>query len=267
MKTLPLLLVLLLLNCAVLLGQLQRAPAPQQRQPAMQKGRQVLFDFREDHVSKSPRITAATQRLVLSKVFRRYLTDQDKCSQDFTPSGDDYLASARKAGQLAPSVSESVTGSFTAPGQKETAYVIFTNECGASHADNYGSKRVAIFSGQQLVADVDADFKSQIIRKTDLNSDGVDELLLTSGDMAQGTLIEMAALVEFKNNRMHVIEDFGTVVEDSCASGFPGSSSKASVLSISDLEPGKMPKLRIDNYVASCRNTKRWRFLSTGKMQ
>lgn len=260
MKVLPLSIVLLLLSSAVLLAQ-------QQRQPVMQKGRQVLFDFREDRTSKSPRISAATQRLVLSRVFRRYLTDADKCSQDFAGGGDDYLSAARKAGQVVPSISDSVTGSFTAPGQTETAYVILTGECGASHADNYGSKRVAILSGQQLVADVDADFKSQIIRKTDLNSDGVDELLLTSGDMAQGTLIEMAALVEFKSGRMRVIEDFGTVVEDSCASGFPGSSAKASVLSITDLEPGRMPKLRIDNYVASCRNTKRWRFLSTGKMQ
>ncbi len=244
--------------CAVLLGQ---------QQPAMQKGKQVLFDFREERATKSPRITAATQRMVLSKVFRKYLTDSTKCSQDFAGGGGDYLSEARKAGQIAPLVSESVTGSFTAPGQTQTAYVIYTNECGASHADNYGSKRLAIFSGQQLVADVDSDFMSGILRKTDLNSDGIDELLMTSGDMAQGTLIQMATLVEFKNGRRHAIEEFGTVVEDSCASGFPGASSKASVLTMSDFEPGKMPKLKMDNYVASCKNAKRWRFLSTGKMQ
>ena len=58
-----------------------------------------------------------------------------------------------------------------------------------------------------------------------------------------------------------------TVVEDTCGAGFQGSSSKASVLSMSNFEPGKMPKLRIDNYVSPCRDTKRWRFLSTGKMQ
>ena len=259
MKTVPLLLVLLLLSSVL--------SAQQQRPPLMQKGRQVLFDFRADRADKSPRIPPATQRLVLSKVFPKYLSDESKCSRDFQPSGDDYLASARNAGQIVPSIADAVTGSFTAPGKTETAYVILTGECNASHAENYGSKRVAIFSGQQLVADVDADFKSHIVRKTDLNSDGVDELLMTSGDMAQGTFIEMAVLVEFKNGRRHVIEDFGTVVEDSCASGFPGSSARASVLSISDLEPGKMPKLRIDNYVSSCRTVKRWRLLSTGKMQ
>ena len=252
MKTLPLFLVMVLLSA---------------QQPVIQKGRQVLFDFRQDRTGKSAPITAATQRMVLSKVFRKYLTDENKCRQDFAGGGGDYLAAARRAGQIIPAIADSVTGSFTAPGQVQTAYVIFTSECGATHADNFGTKRVAIFSGQQLVADVDSDFMSAFVRKTDLDGDGVDELLMTTGDMAQGTLIQMATLVEFKNGRRRVIEEFGTVVEDSCASGFPASSSKASVLSMSDFAPGKMPKLRIDNYVASCRNAKRWRFLSTGKMQ
>lgn len=258
MKVFPLLLLLFIGSIA--------AVAQQQNEPLMQKGRQVLFDFRKDHVSSTPKITAATQRMVLSKVFRKYLTDGDKCSHPVDASGDDFLAAARRAGQIVPSISDMATGSFTAPGQTQTAYVIFVGECNASHAENFGSKRVAIFSGQQLVADVDVDFRGSIVRKTDLNSDGVDELLMTTGDMAQGTVVEMAGLLEFRNGRVRVIEDFGTVVEDSCASGMSGSSSKASVLSITDLEPGKMPKLRMDNYVASCRNAKRWRFLSTGKM-
>ena len=260
MKTLPLFLALLMLSSAVLWAQ-------QPQVPSMQKGKQILFDFRQDRTGKSTRIPAATQRMVLSKVFRRYLTDDKKCAADFAQTEDSYLASARKAGQIVPTIGDSVTGSFTATGQNQTAYVIWTYECGASHADNYGSKRVAIFSGQQLVADLDADFKSGIVRKTDLNSDGIDELLMTNGDMAQGVVIEVAALVEFRNGRMRVVEDFGTVVEDSCGAAFSGSSSKASVLSMTDFEPGKMPKLRIDNYVSPCRDVKRWRFLSTGKMQ
>ena len=259
MKTLPLFLLLVALTATVLLAQ-------EQGRLSLQKGRQVLFDFRKENTRKAPKVTPATERMVLSKVFRKYLTDENKCSSDFV-RGDDYLASARKAGQIVPAIGDSETGSFTAPGQTQTAYVIYSYECGASHAENYGSKRIAIFSGQQLVADIDNDFNGSIVRKTDLNSDGIDELLVSAGDMAQGTVIQAAELVEFKDGRRRVIQDFGTVVEDSCGSGSQGSSSKASVLSISDVEPGKMPKVRIDNYVAGCGNTKRWRFLSTGKMQ
>ncbi len=235
--------------------------------PALEKQTQILFDFRVERRSAPPRIPLETQRTVLSKVFRKYLTEESRCSPQFDArSSTNPLKAARNAGQIVPAIVDVASGSFTAPGQIQTAYVISVSECNASHADNFGTKRVAIFSGQQLIADLDVDFKSSIVRKTDLNSDGVDELLMTSGDMNQGILIEMAALLSFQNGRVRVIEDFGIVTEDSCASGMSGSSSKASVVSISDVVPGLMPRLKMDNYVAGCRKPKRWRFLSTGKM-
>jgi len=243
------------------------APAVAQA-PMMQKDRQVLFDFRNNDESAPPKIANATERMVLSKVFRRYLTDANRCSSQFDASdGPDPLAAARNVGQIVPSITDIETGSFTARGQTQTAYVISVNECNASHADNFGTKRVAIFSGQQLVADVDADFMMSIVKKTDLNSDGVDELLMISGDMAQGTVTEMAVLVSFQNGRRRVIQDFGSVVEDSCASGMPGSTSDASVLYISDVVPGNMPKITQENYTSSCRRTKRWRLVSRGKKE
>jgi hypothetical protein len=234
--------------------------------PVMRKDRQVLFDFRVENEASSARITAATQRMVLSKVFRKYLTDANRCNFQ-GDAGDDYLAAARKAGQIVPSISDVETGSFTAPEQRQTLYVIDVSECNASHADNFGTKRVAIFSGQQLVADVDADFARNVIKKTDLNSDGVDELLMTTGDMAQGTLTEMATLVSFQNGRRHVIQDFGSVVLDSCASGFPDSTSEASVIYISEVAPGSMPKITQENYSSKCTKTKRWRLVSRGKKE
>jgi len=243
MKTFPLLLVLLLATTAFA----QPRPKPT-----------VLFDFRNDQVITQPKISAATQREVLSKVFRRYLTDANKCKANFE-GGEDFLASARRAGQIVPQIAEVATGSFTAAGQNETAYVIFVNECNASHADNFGSKRVAIFSGVKLVADVDVDFRGSIALKTDLDFDGINELLMTSGDMAQGELIAMAALLSFQNGRMRVIQDFGTVVDDSCATAMPGSTTKAAVLTVLSAAPGQMPKVRADNFVAGCTKVKRWR--------
>lgn len=238
------------------------------QKPGLKKDRQVLMDFRTDSNVAETKIPTATQRAVLSKVFRRYLSDSSRCSSQFDAgNAADRLAAARRAGQIVPSIADMATGSFTAAGQTQTLYVIAVNECNASHADNFGTKRVAIFSGQQLIADLDVDFKSRIVRKTDLNNDGINELLMASGYMGQGTFTEMAALLSFQNGRLNVIHEFGSVVEDSCASGFPGSSSQASVLYISDSVPGNMPKLTMDNYEASCRNNKRWRFVSRGKRQ
>ena len=260
MKTIILCLALISIAVA------QKPALQKAQQPALQKDRQVLFDFRVEDESTPAKIAPATQRMVLSKVFRKYLTDANRCNFQ-GELADDYLAAARKAGQMVPSISDVETGSFTAPGQSQTLYIIDVSECNASHADNFGTKRVAIFSGQQLVADVDADFARNVIKKTDLNSDGIDELLMTTGDMAQGTLTEMATLVSFQNGRRQVIQDFGAVVEDSCASGFPSSSSEASVIYIADVVPGAMPKITQENYSSACRKTKRWKLVSRGKRQ
>src|ERR1051325_7898791 len=201
------------------------------QRPSAQKTRDVLFDFRKGRPASAVKIPVATQRAVLSKVFRRYLTDQNKCRSEFPGSNaEDYLAAARKAGMIVPSITDAVTGSFTAAGQTQTAYLISVAECNASHADNFGTSRLAIFSGQQLVADVDTDFMSSIVRKTDLDGNGIDELLIKSSYMGQGNLTEMATLATCENGRRRVLNDFGSVVEDSCASEMPGSDSKASVL-------------------------------------
>lgn len=227
---------------------------------------EVLFDFRINRLERPNIIPMATQRRVLTQVFGKYLANENSCRADFDPGdASNYLEAARKAGQIVPTVVDMATGSFTGPLQEQTAYVISVGECGASHADNFGSKRVAIFSGQRLVANVDVDFRSSILRKIDLNGDGVDELLMTTGDMNQGIVIETAALLGFQNGRKRVIEDFGTVIEDSCASLMPGSGATAAVISVISAGNGRMPKFRIDNYGSSCRKVKRWRKVSTGK--
>jgi len=261
MKTIALILSTIALACTGLVAQKQTTRP-------LRKPKQILFDFRVAQTSDTPKIPLATQRNVLTKVFRKYLTDESKCNPKFDAGSEtDSLKAARQAGQIVPSILDMATGSFTVTGRPETLYVISASECNASHADNFGTKRVAIFAGQQLIANVDADFKSSIVAKTDLNGDGLDELLMTGGDMNQGILIEIAALIDFQNGRLQVIEDLGTVMEDACASGIPGSSSKASVVSFSDVAPGKMPRLRIENYETSCRKAKRWKLVSTGKMQ
>jgi hypothetical protein len=245
----------LLLLTAISLGQTSAAAT-----------KRLLFDFRTEKRTSPAKVGPGLRKTLLTKVFRRYLTDDSRCKSDFDASGGDYLSAARKAGQFVPSIVDFAFGSLTAAGKTEFAYLISVGECNASHADNYGSKRIAIFSGQELVANFDVNFNSSILRKTDLNGDGINELLLSTADMAQGTLVETAALYSFEKGKASVIEDFGQVTEDSCASGMPGSETKAVVVEIGVAAPGKMPKFKIDNYVSPCRNVKRWRFVSTGKL-
>src|SRR6476646_403329 len=74
--------------------------------------KQVLVDFRQDETKTPPKITPATQKFVLSRVFRKYLTDDHKCNPNFDGNGtDDYLRAARNAGQIVPAIVDSVDGS------------------------------------------------------------------------------------------------------------------------------------------------------------
>ena len=243
------------------------SPAVAQK-PPLQTARQILVDFRKERHIPPPKISAATERTVLSKMFRRYLKDQNQCNQNFNAGNNsDHLAAARRAGEIVPSIYNVATGSFTAAGQQQTLYLVSVSECNASHADAFGTKRVAIFNGQQLVADLDVNFKDNIVVKTDLNGDGIDELLLSSVDQHQGIVEQMATLVSFPDRRVQVVHDFGLIVEDSCASLMTSSASKASVLYATPGAPGTMPKFTMENYQAGCNKNRRWRLISRGKMQ
>ncbi len=233
-----------------------------------QAGRPKLFDFRTATRNNPPRITAAANKKVLSAVFPKYLSDTRYCKEDVDTSGaDDYLAAMRKAGQIVPAILDLATGSFTVAGEEQIAYVISVGECNASHADNFGSKRLAIFAGNRLVVNADLDFKSGILKKTDLDANGIDELLLLGGDMNQGILIETAALVAVRNRQLTVIQDFKKVFEDSCASLLRGSGIDASVIFLGPARIGQLPALQVENYRAGCGRTKRWRFKSKGIME
>ena len=73
-------------------------------------------------------------------------------------------------------VTGSADGAFTAAGTKQTAYLIDTQY--GSHADNFGPKYLAIFNGNEYVADYPVKDHSLILKAVDLNRDGINELLL-----------------------------------------------------------------------------------------
>ena len=236
-------------------------------QVAAQTNREKLFDFKLVTRNNPPSTTAAASKRVLSSVFAKYLSDARFCKEDVDRSGaEDYLAAMRKAGQIVPAILDWVTGSFTAAGQEQIAFIISVGECNASHADNFGSKRLAIFAGNKLVLDVDAEFKSAILKKTDLDGNGVNELLLMGGDMNQGILVETAALYEVRGKKLVNIKDFQKVFEDSCASLIRGSGVEASVIFLAPGRRGQMPALQVENYRTGCGRTKRWRLMSKGVM-
>jgi len=235
-------------------------------QVAAQTNRDKLFDFRSEARNNPPRITSAANKKVLTAVFPRHLSDARFCKDIDTSGAEDYLAAMRKAGQVVPAILDLTTGSFTARGEQQSAFLISVGECNASHADNFGSKRLAIFNGDKLILNVDAEFKSGILAKTDFDANGINELLLYGGDMNQGILTETAALYEIRNRKLVNLKDFQKVYENSCATLARGSAMLASVIFIAPIRSDRMPDCPVENYRSPCTQNRRWRLISKGVM-
>ncbi len=246
------------------------------RQPlssiALAGANNVLWDFRKTSSSAPPNLTDEAKRRILSIVFRSYLTDANQCQSIDGEAGDDFLAEQRAAGQFVPEIVSSASGAFTAPNLQQTAYLIEVGECNASHADNYGTKRLVIFNGQNLVANIDAELNRSILSPFDINADGINELLLSGGDMHMGINLGWGTLLDFNNNRPRVIRKFERVYEDSCESERRGSSALASLILYAPTGKGRMPEIRVDWYRAPCAQgdadpkPEDFKYVASGKM-
>ena len=89
--------------------------------------KETLYDFRANNKTTPVKIPPATQKMVLSKVFRKYLSDSAKCNPQFEANGsDNYLAAARKAGQIAPSIIDSTTWQLYSSGSDSNCVSYFS---------------------------------------------------------------------------------------------------------------------------------------------
>lgn len=175
----------------------------------------VIFDPRlpnsdarvTDHVEK------AEAGAVLSALFPRFLRNGDQCSGKSTS-----LADARERGDIIPRVNMKATGSFTGVGKQETLYVVAVGECGASHADSWGSTLIASFAGQQVTAKAGLHGGSLVERVVDVDADGRDELVLTSSFTQMGRLTRSVAVGRMMGSDLGEVRDFGWVDDNNCAS-------------------------------------------------
>jgi serine/threonine protein kinase len=226
----------------------KRPPSPTSL--AVAGAKEVLSDFRRPVADSSPAVSPDLEQKIISIVFGPHRDGQNDQSADGEEA--DHLAADRAAGRIQPEIIASATGSFTGPGLQQTAYIIAVNEENAAHADNWGTKRLVIFSGQNMVANLDALYNSDIVRICDLNRDGVNELLLSGADTGQGITERYATLVDLQQRSLRVLRKFELVREDSCASDLKDRGIMAAVIFHTSAAKGSMPEFRIDYYRARC---------------
>jgi hypothetical protein len=179
----------------------------------------VVYD---PNVNSSPRVKmlvgrdrlsrAASDR-ILDRLFGRgkYLIDATRCKDS-----SETLEQSRRVGNFAPQVFQAATGSFTIPGSSQTLYLVTTGECGAPHADNFGSVTLAVMEGDNVVIKAMTSGGSSIRDVVDLDGDGVEEIVLASGTTNMGSVIELVSLVRFERGKLVTAKDFGKVYEDNC---------------------------------------------------
>lgn len=174
-----------------------------------------------------------------------------------------------------PSISQIVSGSFTAPNAREIAYVVRGgNPDAGSTVDMQNDSRLVIFSGNQLLVNVPF-YGIGILRTSDLNGNGVEELLLYGGAFWMGESKTSAQLVEVKGRRLQVIKDFGEVESSYGCDNEASSDNRrniTAVISHTPLAKGRYPAFRVDFYGCQCpdesgrNDPQTCRFIRSGKM-
>jgi serine/threonine protein kinase len=241
----------------------------------------ILYDWRKSEPLPRPAISKELEQKIITEVARAH---RDKAPQPTPQASPD--ASPQPEGERSQSgalwlkledemstatISAMAEGSFTAAGEKQTAYIIDTHS--GSPADNDGPKYLAIFSGETYVADFPVPNLSLILNTFDLNRDGTNELLLGYYYMQMGQAMEWARLVQVSQGSLRPLKDFGTTYISFCEAGLapdnnPGVAASVVFYAL-PAQAGQMPEFRVDNYKATCApegSTPQWKYTTETKL-
>jgi hypothetical protein len=202
--------------------------ASQITSPTNAQGTVTLLDNRKEQVDEPPRVDAETQRRILQAVYG--------------PRAEtgDYSINSR------------ASGSFTREGQKETVYLLQPGGPVAADPNGAQDLTLAIFDeANQLAAKIKSRDFNFIIGTSDMNGDGVNELLLEGSFFNMGTLGSSARLVELKDKRLKIIKDFDSVYENPCE-GDATERVKAVLITYRPSGKGSPPEFNVARYSAPC---------------
>lgn len=146
----------------------------------------------------------------------------------------------------------SATGAFTASGARETAYIVTRD--GDSQAESPGTKKLAVFAADKLVVALDIQGDKEILKTTDLNLDGINELLLSGGVTRQGETNVALRLVELRGRTLKEIYTVSDAYSDNCGGTDTTDVGRFNVTAIyaAPTTRGRFPELRLDTFTAAC---------------
>lgn len=191
-----------------------------------QKG--ILVDYRKEINLTAPRLTEQTTKKIVQAVF----------GQNYT--GNDVA------------INSIATGAFSAAGENETVYLLQRGGARAADPNSMDAVVLAVFKADKLQGRFNVKDANFIIDKTDLNSDGVNELLLQGSFYNMGELVAWATLIEIKDGKWHAIKEFKDLEDNSCDGGMQNAEIKAGVVFYGNKQSDGFPVFDVKYYRAKC---------------
>lgn len=199
----------------------------------------VLFDYRKDKAFPRPELSPEELRKIFVAVY-----------------GEGFE-------KYEPLIRSAAEGAFTKAGTRQTAYLIQPNNAGdtTTDAEPAPEAQLAIFEGDQLAARLNiggdnflrrANHYANILRLSDLNGDGINELLLGASYFNRGINLSWARLVEIGDGRLKLIKDFGVIDEDTCDSEREARITSGVIRRTTAGGKSAPPRFKIDFYRGPC---------------
>jgi len=160
-----------------------------------------------------PRVEAGAAEAVLGQIFQKYLKDVGQC-----PDGALTAEQARAQGKVAPRVKSAIAGAFVEPGAAEQVLDISVGECGATHADGWGSHRLVLLRDGKVQANLD--LAGKLTGAADIDGDGRKELLIESGGTGQGITTVTLKIARITGAALAVLREI-PVYEGGCGARNP----------------------------------------------
>lgn len=196
---------------------------------AKNAGDEILFDFRKDSLPAKPEINRAERE----RVFRAAALNEEADSME---------------------ISSKETGAFTAADQNQTAYLIRPDVSSiAQDPTNPAQSALAVFAGEKLVSKFDAGNYFYITAKTDVNRDGVNELLLTGNNLQMGIETRWAKLINLNGGKLQAVKDFKTVYTNTCEGAVGKKELGASLIKYKFASAQSTPVFSSQNIISPCR--------------
>lgn len=148
--------------------------------------------------------TIAEHSNVLDGLVGAHADDRSQCK----PGGPKLIATLQGG----------ITGAFTGPGKKETAYLVTTRGCDDPVEKDTDKHRFVVMADGVLVIDQEVT-EHALVAVNDLDADGDNEVVLVSGHRDDPTGSVSAKLVDTGGGQFEAIYDFGEVARTRCGGG------------------------------------------------